>query len=63
MLDLLFKLAGAATYRVVTEYRKIEEAGGDLVISLGIAPDDNIASADDEPDDDQPFGFSRERPA
>jgi hypothetical protein len=60
MFDLLFKLAGAVVYRVVHEYRKIEDAGGDVVRSLGIAADDDIATDDDEdPDDETPrIGFT-----
>lgn len=59
MLDFLFKLLGAAVFRIAQEVRALEDIE---IISIGIADDDDIAA--DDPADDvyaTTIGFSRER--
>jgi hypothetical protein len=59
MLNVLFRLAGAVVYRVVQEYRDLEELE---LVRLSIADDDDIGA--DDPEDDVyagTIGFSAEQ--
>lgn len=61
-MNFLFKLAGAIVYRVVSEYRAIEDQSADTKvehITIGLANGDEyvIELSDDSDEDDGPEGF------